>query len=51
MLLVNCENNLTLTWSGTGFITDAPIANQVPTFAITNTKIYVLIVTLSTQGN
>ena len=49
MLLIFCESNLILNWSGRCFIIDAPIANQEPTFTIT--KIYVLVVTLSTQDN
>ena len=32
-------------------MTDYPIASQEPTFAITDTKLYVLVVTLSTQSN
>ena len=49
MLLILCESNLILNWSGTCFIIDAPIANQEPTFTIT--KLYVPVVTLSTQDN
>ena len=37
--LSNCEINLILTWSTNCFIIDAPVNNQVPTFAITDTKI------------
>ena len=51
MLLINCEINLTLTCSDTCFIVDNPIAGQEPTFAITDTKLYVPVVTLSTQDN
>ena len=51
MPLINCEINLILTWSATCFIIDAPIANQAPTFKITDTKLYVTVVTLSTQDN
>ena len=51
MPLINSEINLTLTWSATWFMTDYPIAGQEPTFAITDTKLYVLVVTLSTQSN
>ena len=46
--LINCEINLILTWSDRCF---NPIANQLPTFTITDTKLYVLVVTLSTQDN
>ena len=51
MPLTNCEVNLILTWPGNCFITDAPIINQVPTFAVTDIKVYVPFVTLSTQDN
>ena len=49
--LINCEINLILTWSATCVILFTAIANQGTTFAITDTKLYVLVVTLSTQGN
>ena len=48
MPLINCEMNLILVWSEKFFI--SAIANAT-IFAITDTKIYVLIVTLSTQYN
>ena len=50
MPLINCEVNLILTWFEKCVIiyTDA---NQIPTFAITETNLYVPIVTLSTQDN
>ena len=51
MPLINCEINLILTWSATYFIIDAPIANQARTFTITDTNLYVPVVTLSTQDN
>ena len=44
MPLINCEVNLMLTWS-------ADVANQIATFAITDTKLYVPVATLSTQDN
>ena len=40
--------NLILTWSVNCFIIDDPIANQTPTFRITDTKLCVPVVTLST---
>ena len=43
--------NLVLTWSSRCFIIDFPIADQEPTFTITDTKLYVPVVTLSTQEN
>ena len=48
MPLINCEVNLILTWSSTCVITNS---NGAGTFAITNTKLYVPLVTLSTQEN
>ena len=46
--LINCEVNLILTWSSTCVITNSDGAG---TFAITVTKLYVPVVTLSTQEN
>ena len=46
--LINCEINLILTWSANRVISEG---NRVTTFAITDTKLYVLVVTLSTQDN
>ena len=51
MPLLNCEVNLILTWSKNCFIIANPIKNQVPTFAIADTKLFVFVVTLSTQDN
>ena len=51
MPLINYEINLILTWSARCFTIDAPIAGQEPTFTITGTKIYVPVVSLSTQDN
>ena len=48
MPLINCEVNLILTWSSTCVINDT---NGAGTFAITDTKLYVPVVTLSTQEN
>ena len=50
MSLINCEINFILTWS-TAFIVSTNVANQNTTFAITDTKLYVPVVTLSTQDN
>ena len=47
MPLINCEINLILTWSNRCFITDNPNDNQEPKFKITDTKLYLPIVTLS----
>ena len=46
MPLINFETNLTLTWSAKCFVIDNPIANQEPTFTITDTKLYVPVETL-----
>ena len=43
--------NSTLTWSNRYFIIDNPIAGQERTFTITDTELYVLVVTLVTQDN
>ena len=48
MPLINCEVNLILTWSSTCVITNSIGAG---TFEITDTKLYVPVVTLSTQEN
>ena len=48
MPLINCEVNIILAWSSTCVITDS---NGAGTFAITDTKLYVPVVTLSTQEN
>ena len=51
MPLINCEVNLILTWSSTCVLVSTNAANQNATFAITNTKLYVPVATLSTQEN
>ena len=48
MPLINCEVNLILTWSSTCVITNSGGAG---TFTITDTKLYVPVVTLSAQEN
>ena len=50
MLIFNCEINLILTWSKNCFISSAA-ANQEATFPTTYAKLYVLVVTLSTDDN
>ena len=50
MPLINCEVNLILTWSSTCVIIATGVQNQNATFAITDTNLYVPVVTLSTQG-
>ena len=49
MPLINCKMNLILTWSTNCVLSNA--ANQTTTFAIIFTKLYVLVVTLSTEDN
>ena len=51
MPLINCEVELILTWSAGCVIIYTYVNNQVPTFIITETNLYVPIVTLSTQDN
>ena len=48
MPLINCEVNLILTWPSTCVTTNSTGAG---TFEITDTKLYVPVVTLSTKGN
>ena len=48
MPLINCEVNLILTWSKDCVITNSEGEGK---FAITETKLYVPVVTLSTQDN
>ena len=50
MALINCEVELIFTWSENCIIVSTNIANQNPTFTITDTTLYVPVVTLSTQG-
>ena len=51
MPLIDCEINLILTWSKNCVIVSSNVANQNATFEITDTKLYVPVVTLSTQDN
>ena len=51
MPLINCEVSLILTWSSTCVLIATNIPNQIATFAITDAKLYVPVVTLSTQEN
>ena len=48
MPLINCEVNLILTWSSTCVITNSTGAGR---FSITDTRLYVPVVTLSTHEN
>ena len=54
MSLINCEINILLTWSEECIIVTRYYgnnANNKPKFAIMDTKLYVPVVTLSTQDN
>ena len=48
MSLINCEINFILTWSGKCVIFND---KKATTFAITDTKLYIPVVTLSTKNN
>ena len=48
--LISCEVNLMLTQSAKCFVIDNPIASQEP-FTISDTKLYVPVVSLSTRNN
>ena len=50
MSLINCEVNLFLTWSVNCVVSSAA-ENQPTTFAITNTRLYVPVLTLQTEDN
>ena len=49
--LINCEIELILTWSRDCVIIYTNLDNQSPTFTITETNLYVPIVTLSSRDN
>ena len=51
MPLINCGINTILTWCNRCFIIDNLIDDQEPTFKITDTKLYVPVVTSSIQNN
>ena len=51
MPLINCEIDLILDWSANCVIVYTDVADHVPTFTITETNLYVPVVTLSTQDN
>ena len=51
MPLINCEITLMLTWLKDCSLVAGTSANQEPTFTITDTKLYVPVVTLSTQDH
>ena len=51
MLLINCKISVQLKWSRKFIIVATTTNNQNPTFRINHTKLYVPVVTLSTQEN
>ena len=51
MPLINCEINLMITWSANYVISSNAAADQETTFALTDTKLFVPVLTLSTQDN
>ena len=51
MPLINCEISLQLIWPKNCILIASTEANQNPTFQINDTKLYVPVVTLSTQEN
>ena len=51
MPLINGEINLILSWSKNCVIVSTDVANQNATFEITDTKLYVPLVILSTEDN
>ena len=51
MPLINCEITLMLTWSASCVIISTDVANQNATFAVTDTNLYVPVVTLSQKDN
>ena len=48
---INCEINFILSWSTNCILISGSINNQVWTFKLTDTKLYVPVVTSSTQKN
>ena len=51
MPLTNCEIKLILTWSAGCVIIYTDVADQFPTFSMTESNLYIPVVTLSTQDN
>ena len=51
MHLINCEINLILPWYTNFIIVSINIVNQDTTLAITEARLYVPVITLSTQDN
>ena len=51
MPLIYCQINLILTWCENFLAVTITTTNQVQTFALTDTKLYVLVALLSVQDN
>ena len=51
MPLINCETELISDWSANCVTIYAKVDDQVPTFTIAETNLYVPVVTFSTQDN
>ena len=51
MPLINCEIKLPFKWSEKCIVVACTAANQVPEFKITDSKLYVSFVLLSTKDN
>ena len=51
MPLIDCEITLDLNWSKNCFILATGVASEGAIFSITDTKLYVPVVTLSTEDN
>ena len=51
MNLINFEINIQLKWSTNCCLVAGTVENQEPKFTITNIKLYLPVVTLSTQDN
>ena len=51
MPLIYCQINLILIWWGNFLAVTSTTTNQVQIFALTDTKLYVLVATLSVQDN
>ena len=51
MPLINYEINLIFAWSANCVIVFTDVTNQGATFSITDAKLYVSVITLSTQDN
>ena len=49
--LINCEVELILTWSANCVLISTNVAQQNPTFTLTEINLYVPVDTLSTQDN